>query len=509
MSSLTRNITANLAGRVSTAVLGLVLVPVIVRLVGIEAYGLVAFLVTIQALFSILDLGLSSTVNRELARLATLRRASEMRDVVRTLESCYWLTALVIAATMFGLRGPITAWVGPASLADAELRQAVLIMGAVMALQWPLSFYEGGLMGLQRQVVWNVISVSMAVLRQGGAVLVLWLVSPTLQAFLLWQAFTSGVQTALTGAVLWRSLPPSDQRPRFRRATVARVWRFAAGLTGTSIVTLGLTQIDKVVLSRFLSLEAFGYYALAAVAASSLHYLVGPVFTATFPRFSALAARGDQGEILRERYHAVAQFTSVLVLSAALVLIVFAPRIMELWTGDPQTAERTALLVRILAAGTALNGLIHIPYALQLAHGWPSLTLYVNSIAVIVMIPAATLLARWGGAPAVAALWAALNIGYVTVLVPLMHRRLLRGELWRWYCLDIGLPLAGGLVSVLVWWWLIPADVPALLLGLLLVSASASTLGVAGLAAPALRTVLFSTGARWLPVPAGWARRTP
>jgi len=490
LSRLKQNIVANLSGRLIVAAVGLAVVPLIVRLMGIEAYGLVAFFTSIQAVFGLLDLGLSATINRELARLSVNRDAStEMRDLVRTLESAYWGIAILIGAGMLALAPAVPRWVRPEHLSPGQIEQAALVMGIVMALQWPLSFYEGGLMGLQRQVAWNAVSVSMSAVRQAGAVIVLWLVSPTVQTYLWWQAIAYGLQTGLTAWMVWRSMPAAASRPRFRTSVLAGVWRFAAGMTGTTIATLGLTQMDKLVVSRMLPLNEFGYYSLAAVAAGGLNYVIGPIFAAVFPRFSELIAAGSL-QTLRDEYHRVAQFSSVIVLAAACVLIVFAPQILQLWTRDPVVVARAHRVLSVLAAGTALNALVHVPYALQLASGWTSLMMYANAIAVVVLVPATILLVREFGAVGAAAAWVALNAGYVLITVPVMHRRLLRGDLGRWYTTDVAAPLIGAVAVVLLGRLALPANLDPWMLGGYLVLVSGMALTCAALAAPAIRAAL-------------------
>ena len=59
---------AAFAGKTWAVLLQLLLVPQYIRLLGIEFYGLVGFYMTLQAAFQILDLGVSQTVTRELAR---------------------------------------------------------------------------------------------------------------------------------------------------------------------------------------------------------------------------------------------------------------------------------------------------------------------------------------------------------------------------------------------------------------------------------------------------------
>jgi O-antigen/teichoic acid export membrane protein len=84
---------------------------------------------------------------------------------------------------------------------------------------------------------------------------------------------------------------------------------------------------------------------------------------------------------------------------------------------------------------------MNIPYALQLAAGWTRLALYANVVAIVVLLPAIVVLSSRYGAVGAAVVWLALNVGYATIGVGIMHRRLLRGELTRWYLVDVGLPL--------------------------------------------------------------------
>jgi O-antigen/teichoic acid export membrane protein len=189
MNVLKRNIVANLGGNVWTALMGLVFVPLYIHFIGIEAYGLVGIFATLLALFALIDMGLSRTLNREMARLSVLAgKAQEMRDLVRTLEVPYLGLAVLIGVVVTVL-APLIArhWVKAESLSPATVQHAVLLMGLATALCWPLSFYSGGLTGLQRQVLLNGINMAMATLRGLGAVLVLWLVSPTVEAFFTWQ----------------------------------------------------------------------------------------------------------------------------------------------------------------------------------------------------------------------------------------------------------------------------------------------------------------------------------
>jgi O-antigen/teichoic acid export membrane protein len=465
MSMLKRNILANFVGNAWTGLMSLIFVPLYIHFIGIEAYGLIGIFTTLLGLFALFDMGLSSTLNREIARMAVQEdKAQDMRDLVRTLEIPYWLFGLAIAVTVV-LSAPWIAyhWVRVKSLSSDSVRTAITLMGLCVAFQWPISFYSGGLMGLQRQVLLNGINVVVAAFRGLGAVLILWLVSPTAQAFFLWQIAVSALNIGLIFFFLWRNLPPAAEAPHFRRKQLLSIWRFAAGMTAIGIMTTLLTQLDKVILSRMLSLEMFGYYSLANVVAMTLYRFIGPVFSATYPQLTRLVQL-DAREEITKLYHKSAQLVSAIILPVALVVALFSREILLLWTRSPVTTANTHIIVSILIIGTAMHCLMHIPYALQLAYGWTRLAFILNAVSVLLLVPLMILLSKLYGAIGAACVWLILNTGYTFVGLPIMHRRLLPAEKWRWYLQDVGRPLLAAAVVCTIGRFAIKSDWPPLML---------------------------------------------
>lgn len=477
MPLIKQNIIANFGGKAWQALMSLAFVPLYIKFMGIEAYGLVGVFASLQALFSLLDMGLSTTMNREMARLSVLSgRAGEMRDLVRTLETIYWGMAVAIGIAVIGLAAPIAHhWVKVEKLSPSTVQQALMLVGGVLAFQWPVSLYSGGLMGLQKQMLLNSVESAVATLRGAGAVLVLWLISPTILAFFAWQIVLSLIRTCIMAAFLWRSLPEPGHRAHFQKGILKGIWRFAAGMTGISLSATILTQTDKIILSKILSLEMFGYYSLATLVASTLYRFIGPVYSAIFPRFSQLVSLNDK-DALKALYHKACQFMSVMILPAATVVCLFSPEILLLWTGNPSIVSNTHKIVSILIIGTALNGLMNLPYGLQLAHAWTKLTLYTNIIASVVLVPMIYFLAVHYGIVGAASAWVILNTGYVLICIQIMHSRLLKGEQWRWYFNDVGVPLLPALITAIFWRLLIPSEMSKIAMFVCLVGISATTL---------------------------------
>ena len=487
------NMISNWGGSIVVALLALAFIPLYIRYLGIGGYGLVGFFITLQSVFALLDLGLSMSLTRELAAMSGSAETSrDARDLVRTLEIIYWLLAVIVGVVVTA-GAPFIAqhWIKSAALAPEVVQRSVMLMGIAVALQMPTALYTGGLTGLQRQVLLNSIVVIGTLVRSAGAVLVLAFVSATVPAYFIWNIAVIGIQTAAIGLCLWRLLPEGHGRATFRPDLLRRVYRFAAGMVGIGILSTLLTQADKIVLSKVLSLESFGYYTLAYTVGASLYRLTAPVTSALFPRLTQAVAH--EPERMPALYHRSAQVLSVAALPAAVVLIAFAPEVLLLWTGSAVTAENTSDIARLLVAGTALSGLMGVPYITQLAYGWTRLSIYVNTVAVAILTPCVYFAAlRWGGVGA-AAIWFILNLGYILIGVQPMYRRYLHDERLRWYVVDIGQPLLASIAVVLVARALWVPGMSAMLQLTAIIVISSVTLFAGAMAAPTVRAYTLST----------------
>lgn len=442
------NIIANFAGRFITAVLGIVFVPVYLRYLSVEMYGIIGFFSSIQVFLSLLDGGISPTLNREVGRLSAFPdKAQELRDLSRTLEILCWVIGCIVCVIAL-IVSPVAAqyWLRSENLSTEVIREALTIMSVAFVFQWALGFYTGGMYGLQEQKILNIINVAVSFLRSFGAFFILAYVSPTIKAFLIWQFVTTVLNCFLLVLLFWRKMPKTTGKPRFKLSLLKEVWRYAAGMAGTSLVVLILTQTDKLILSKMLTLEDFGYYSLAlTLAGTGIGIIVGSIQTAYFPQFTQLVAQNKIDE-LRELYHRSCQVMSLFLIPAVSVLAFFSYEILLFWTRKPEIAENTYILLALVAIGTGLNGLMHLPYYAQLAFGITKIGFWQNVIAIVFLIPFmiyATLhFAAIGGAFS----WALLNFFYTIVGLQIMHKMILHGELKKWYLVDVGLPLLVAIV---------------------------------------------------------------
>jgi O-antigen/teichoic acid export membrane protein len=456
MSNLATNVISNILGAGWLAVVQLVLVPLYVRLLGIEAYGLVGFYVTLQGVLKILEFGLSPTINRELARYSVRPDlAGEANDFTRTFELICWVMAAIIAIGVY-LLAPWIAfrWLRGGSIPHETLLNSVRCMGLLAALQWPLTFYQSGLLGLQRQALLNITKSLMVTFTglAGIAVLVQW--ERSIVLFFGSQVAATFLHVVTARTLLWRYLPASARRPGISLTRFAGVYRFAAGVSGITVCSLVITQADKVVLSKVLTLEQFGYYSLATVITTGFTAMNAPLFQALFPRFTALIAAGQEGAV-RPLFRLLSQCLAVVAIPATLVISLFAFEIVQAWTGNPTIASNASPLVTVIILGSGLNSLMTLPYALQLSHGRTRIALGLNLVFAICIVPALLFAVDRHGAIGAAWVWTLTNLAYVLLGVPATHRLIL-GEAGGYWFRDV-LAILGAAVVALAPWRLVPS----------------------------------------------------
>ncbi len=485
---LKRNVIANYIGQGWTAFLNLAFVPVYISYLGIEAYGLIGMFAVLQASLNILDMGLTPTIGREMARSTGGAYSREtIRDLLLSIEVVAFGASLLIALGL-GVSAHWFAnyWFSSGTVTENTISRAFQVMGVVIALRFMEGVYRSAIIGLQKQTLYNVTNSFLTTVRCLGAVGALALFSPTIDIFFMWQCLASILSVATLRFLSYTNLPLASRPAKFSSQALRNVSLFAGGMLGISSLSFLLTQIDKLMLSALLSQTEFGYYVFASTTAGAVFVFILPITQAFYPKFCELSAQQMSAELTKS-FHLAAQLSSVIAGSVALVLMFFGDIFLELWTQDRNLAAQVAPVMTILVLGNLLNSIMHVPYNMQLAYGWTSLTVKVNSFACTVFIPLILILVPLYGSKGAAWIWVFLNIGYCVIAVHFMYQRIMPSEKARWYLRDVLAPLGTAALALSAVKILIPAPSNVYLQIATLILAAAIALISSGIAANHVR----------------------
>jgi O-antigen/teichoic acid export membrane protein len=479
MPSLGRNVVANYLSQLYMAVAGIALVPVYIHLMGSEAYGLVGFFAMLQSWLLLLDLGLSATVSRETARyLGGGYSALEMRTLLRAMEGVFWAVA-VLAATALILLAPQIAdrWLNAESLSDHGLSTSLAMMAVAVASRWLSGLYRGVLVGLERQVWLGTCNIAVTTARFFGVVPLLLWIAPTPVVFFAYQAVISLLELAVLLGSCYRFVPLTPgARVRWSLRPLRATLKFSAAVALTSSSWVLVTQLDKLLMSKLLTLTEYGWFTAAVLAASGINLIGGPIAQALLPRMTRLSQVENDAEVIN-LYRRATQVVAAACGTAALTLALFAEKILWLWTNDAVFGAGYGTVLALYALGNGLLAVGAFPYYLQYARGDLRLHVIGSLIFVALLVPGVLLLTPCFGAVGAGAAWLSVNAAFLLFWTPLVHRRFAPALHGRWLMRDIGGVVAPPLLVALAVWWMMPEISNRLVSFLFIVATGATMFG--------------------------------
>jgi len=429
LAKLGNDIFLNFAGSAWLALLTVAITPVQVHYLGVESFGFVGLISILQVVLSTLDLGISATVTKVVSSDHSEGRLGSAL-AVSTAGTLYWTIAIVIASLLWWN----AAWFAQVWLTRTNLDPVTVVIGikiiaVYLGLRWPVAFYTGVISGLQRMDVLNLVKAGVYSLRMLGSVVVLVLV-PDLLAFLLWFAFSSAVEIIVYAIATRRLMPSMELRFRFSLASLKDVWKYSVAMNVIALTALVLSQADRIAVTKFLSLEALGYYSIAYSAAIAISLAQSAINGASFPAFAHSFSKNETAELLT-RYGKASELMGFVVALPCFALVFFGHEILELWINS-KVAAATAPAMALLAIGFFFNAMVSSAYIAAIACGRPILPLWVNLLALLVYLPALYGLIEGFGILGAAFAYAGLNFYYVFTLLPLVQIKVLRQKTVAW-----------------------------------------------------------------------------
>jgi O-antigen/teichoic acid export membrane protein len=414
--TLRRTILANYLGAAAVALAPVLALPWYLAALGPKQFGLVGFIVMLQAVLGLLDAGMSQSLVREIAIRVGLNAAGKQSAAALLFgfERIYWLFGLCVGGlTYLGADSVAAQWLNLDGLPQAMGAQAVCGAALLFAVQFPGSVYRSLLVGAQAQIALNGLTAAGAFVRHAGGVLVVYC-WPTLAAYLIWHVCTGFLETMVRGRLAWRTLDVKRATLQWDGREIEPVWRTVAWMSGATWLGALTVQMDKIVLSKMVGIEVFGYYSIAAALAVGVLQLIYPLVQAVLPR--AIHLRSD-----RMKLHSLSikllGLIAMLVAFGAAIFVVFGKGILELWLRNPEVVQAVYPLLTILLVGSSLNAFYNVGYLNWLADKRTDRVFQVNALALLLSVAIIPPLVGWFGAIGAASGWLTINlIGFLLSL---------------------------------------------------------------------------------------------
>ncbi|MCH4880458.1 polysaccharide biosynthesis protein [Pseudomonas sp. TMW22090] len=426
--SLKLNILSNYTSQMYVTGLSILILPLYIKHMGAEAYGLVGFFTMLQAWFALLDLGLTPTIARETARYhGGSMSALAYSQLFRALSLIFCGIAVVGGGGLWLLSEIIaTHWLNVTELPLRDVVLAVQIMAVSVALRWMGGLYRGVVTGSERLIWLSGFNALIATLRFIAVFASMNFFGFTPIVFFTHQMIVALVEIFGLFLMTRILLPASnslEQAIGWSFQPVQPLLKFALTIAFTSSVWILATQTDKLILSGILRLAEYGYFSLAVLVASGVVVVSGPISNAIMPRMARLHAEGKHEELIMV-YRKATQLVSTIGVSAAITLVSCAKPLLFAWTGDMELAVKAAPVVRLYAMGNAFLIVAAFSFYLQYAKGNLRYHLIGNAGMAIALIPTITFAAIHYGTNGAGYVWLIMNALFLLCWVAYTHHKL-------------------------------------------------------------------------------------
>ncbi|NHA15455.1 lipopolysaccharide biosynthesis protein [Thioalkalivibrio sp. XN279] len=338
---------------------GLLVLPAFSRILGPDTFGIVAVVLSVQALMLMLDLGVSIIVGRDIA-------AAPDGDAtaIRILQTGTRIIVALYAALL-----PIALAVGMVSGAWLSITDVVasMLMFAALTAQ---NVGQSALLARRHFGTASALQFFGAILRAVITLAALHLITPSLSVFLWTQAGCAIVHWFVTYVRSFRLIGvdvlPNASAAR-SKVTVAHFLRQGRSLMLFGLAGAAVMNLDKVILAGLASPAAVTPYFLAmSLCMAPVTAFAGPVvqfFQPRIVRSIATANPSDAAVTLRQFVNVI----SVVTLFPTAALWLFREPITSAWLGDTGVAAPVATYVGVLLPGLACGALGYVPYCILVA----------------------------------------------------------------------------------------------------------------------------------------------
>ena len=402
---LARNTVLNFAGQLLPAIAAFVAVPILVRSIGLDRFGILTLVWTAVGYFSLFDFGIGRALTHAIATRLGVHGSQDVEDIA----AITW-TALFVLLVL-GLIGGLIVFVATPLLVtrvlnippgmEGEARAAFYIL----ALALPLTLLTLGLRGVleafQDFGVATALRLPMAILSYFAPVAVLPFshdLVPIVGSLFI---------ARLIGLVLhlWAC---ARRYPFMRRPTAARssllgpLLGFGGWMTVSNIVSPLMVNLDRFMVGALLPMAYVAYYATPYEAVAKIWLIPAALLGVLFPAFAAaFASNSDRTAVLLDRGVRV---TIVAVFPVCLAVVALAHEGMGLWIGT-DFARQSAPLMQWLAAGVFINSAAQVAFTALQGTGRPDKTAKLHLVEFPLYAAAVWLLARSYGLTGVAIAW--------------------------------------------------------------------------------------------------------
>ncbi len=356
---LAKNTLWSIGASVASIAIALFSVPILLKYLGTDRFGVISLVWIVEGQFSLFDLGLSQALTKLVAE-----RLGAGRD--KEIPAVFWGSLLIMG--IFGLVGAIilrlaSSWIVHSALkVPPGIQSETLTAFHLVAISLPIVISSAGLRGLlaayQRFDLLSAVRVPISLFSYLVPLAVLPF-SRSLGPFIFVLIVARFAAWLIHFVLCLHVSPALRSNITLQGAPWSQMFRFGGWMTVTNIVSPIMVNVDRLLIGAIISMSAVAYYATPYEAATKLWIIPSAIAGVLFPAFAtALATDKRRAAVLFERG---VKYIFLSLFPAVLGILVLGRIVLRVWLGN-DFALHSTIVLQLLAVGVFANSLAQVPF---------------------------------------------------------------------------------------------------------------------------------------------------
>lgn len=419
--------------QIYSALISVLLIPIYVSKVGIEGFGLIGFFYLLQNVMQIFDAGLGGSLARQasITKKNPILYGKFIKQFMVVVAIFCFVSVLVFVVGGINRELVATKWL-VSNLDMSVLSLCVLSIFSVLALRYLSGPFRSGLIGLECHIGLSIINFLIVSLRFPGGLLVLFLYDNSLVSYFVYQIFVAFIELIMLILYFVRQsnkVMLSDKIEidlQHNHTSLKSLLLFSGQLSLLSVTWVVVTQVDKLILSKYINLEEFGYYSMAVSISAVILMLSAPLSQVLMSRLTVLITSHKKHEYI-SLY--AKSYTNVIIclVPVSVFLYIFSKEVIYLWTGDEKIALLSSFYTSWLVLGNVISVLMTLVFLLQYSVGRLKAHTTVYLVYSVFIVPLSVIIAQQFKGEGAVLFWFFHNLVFFVVWGGMVHYKFING----------------------------------------------------------------------------------
>lgn len=399
---IAKNSIYNLFGYSIPLLVAIVAIPVLLKTLGTEKFGLLNLAWIIIGYFGFFDLGVGRALTKIVAEKIGANSFSDIPVFFWTSIFFMMTFSFFLSVLLYLISNKI---VFNYLKIPQGLQEETLLAFYLLIFSIPIVSTTAGMKGFfeayQRFDVVNIIRVALGI----SSFLV-----PVIVIFFTQSLFWIVLSLVFIRIVIWivyliQSFNLNNEirkKVSFDLNVVKQIFKLSSWMTVSNFTVPLIVYLDRILIASLVSSAAVAYYSTPYEVITKLLIIPSALTAVLFPTFAANYLRDSAGTI---RLSAKAmKYIFILLLPVILAVVIFSFELLSFWLGN-EFAQNSYIILQLLSIGILFNSIGYIPFSFIEGIGRPDVTAKIQLIELPVYLIAMWLMIKFYGTTGAAAVF--------------------------------------------------------------------------------------------------------